>query len=231
MNTERKSAWNSLEITKLVVAMLTPLLVAIIGYQISRSFRKADEARAAALIEAQQLQKALEDNRRTSEIRQVAVSNFSKFIYERRVRSELLHSALQRHFANPAEQSKKEIIERKRLYDEAYVLWNANHQANLLLIRQLLGSNTYSDFEGMVEFRLVAKTFAPLDACLTRAYDLAIRDQDPRRLLKECNAMQLIQRSLDCGYAITDELYKLSSMANSASAQAASIVDRRCPTQ
>lgn len=123
MNTERKSAWNSLEITKLVVAMLTPLLVAIIGYQISRSFRKADEARAAALIEAQQLQKALEDNRRTSEIRQVAVSNFSKFIYERRVRSELLHSALQRHFANPAEQSKREIIERKRLYDEAYVLW------------------------------------------------------------------------------------------------------------
>jgi len=230
MNADGKSTWNSLEIAKLVVGMLTPILVFILGYQVNRSFREADVARIAAAEKSQQLQKELDSARRTAETRQTAVSNFSKFIYERRVRSELLLSALQRHSTNPVEQSLKEIVERKRLYDDAYVLWNANHQANLLLIRQLLGSQTYSDFEGMVEFRLVKNTFTPLDSCLTQAYDLAVRGKDPRQLLKSCRATELIQRSLDCGYAITDELYKLSGAGEHADS-AVSIVGSRCPEQ
>ncbi len=219
MNSESKSPWNSLEVAKLIVGLLMPLALAVIGYYVNNAFRLADEAK-----------KELEETKQLAQTRQAAVGNFSRFIYERRTRSELLHSSLRRHANAPTADSRKELIERKRLYDEAYVNWNANHQANLLLVRQILGSTSYSDFEGMVEFRLVAKTFSPIDGCLTQAYDLAIRGSDPRPTLKECHATELIQRALDCGYAITDELFKLSGPAGKAK-ESASIVDARCPKQ
>ena len=82
----------------------------------------------------------------------------------------------------------------------------------------------------MVEFRLVAKTFSPIDRCLTQAYDLAIRGKDSRPMLKECRATELIQRALDCGYAITDELFKLSGPTGKAQ-ESESIVDARCPKE
>lgn len=230
MNPERNSPWNSLEIAKVIIGVLTPLVLFFLGYEVNKSFRASDASRSEAVSAAQHSQKELDDVKRMAETRQTAVTNFSKFIYERRVRSELLLSALQRNAANPVAESRKELLERKRLYDEAYVAWNANHQANLLLVRQILGSTTYSTFESMVEFRLVSKTFAPLDNCLTQAYDLAIRGRDPRPLLKDCKATELIQRSLDCGYAITDELFKLSSTASNATTSE-SIVDSRCPAQ
>lgn len=219
MNSESKSPWNSLEIAKLAVGLLMPIVLALIGYLINNAFRSADSA-----------QKELEELRQLYQTRQTAVGNFSRFIYERRVRSELLLSALRRHANAPTDESKKELIERKRLYDDAYVNWNTNHQANLLLVRQILGSTNYSSFEGMVEFRLVAKTFTPIDGCLTRAYDLAIRGKDSRPTLSECRATELIQRALDCGYAITDELFKLSGPSGKAQ-EAASIVDARCPKE
>jgi hypothetical protein len=229
MSDPAKSPWNSLEVAKLVVALLMPLALAAIGYLINSGFRSADEARAEAARQAERLQKELEGARQLAQTRQAAVGNFSRFIYERRARSELLHSALRRHADAPTEDSRRELIERKRLYDEAYVNWNASHQANLLLVRQVLGATSYSRFESLVEFRLVAKTFAPIDSCLTRAYDLAIRAKDPRSTLTDCRATELIQRALDCGYAITDELFKLSGPGGRPQ-EAESIVDARCPT-
>ena len=223
-----KSPWNSLEIAKLLASLLTPVLVVMLGFQINQSFREADAAREQAAQAAQRAQKELEDGRLQSQARQAAVTNFSRFIYERRARSELLASALKRHAENPTEDSKKEVLDRKRLYDDAYFNWNASHQANLLLVRQVLGSDRYSAFEGMVEFRLVGQTFSPLDSCLTRAYDVAIRSKDPRPILKECNASELIQRALDCGYAITDELFKLSSPSGPIQ-ESLSIIESRCP--
>ena len=223
-----KSPWNSLEKAKLVVGLLVPVTLAGVGYFINLTFRSADEARAEALRNSERVSKEIADARLLAQTRQTAVGNFSRFIYERRTRSELLLSALKRHAQAPTEDSKKEILDRKRLYDESYVNWNVNHQANLLLVRQILGASSYSNFEGMVEFRLVAKTFAPLDSCLTQAYDQAIRGTDPSPSLKECHAADLVQRALDCGYAITDELFKLS-VPNSKAKEAESIVENRCP--
>ncbi len=223
-----KSPWNSLEIAKLISSFLTSVLVVILGFQINIAFRDADAAREQAAQQAQQAQKEFEESRQRSQARQNAVSNFSQFIYERRARSELLVSTLKRHAKAPTEDSKKEVLDRKRLYDDAYFNWNASHQANLFLVRQVLGSDRYSAFEGMVEFRLVGQTFSPLDGCLTRAYDAAIRGKDPRPILKECKASELVQRALDCGYAITDELFKLSSPSGR-SQESLSIVDNRCP--
>lgn len=228
MSNESKNPWNSLEVIKLLEGLLVPLALVVIGYLINSGFRSADEARAEAVRQAEKSQKELEGARQLAQTRQTAVGNFSRFIYERRVRSELLHSALRRHADAPTEDSRRELIDRKRLYDEAYVNWNANHQANLLLVRQILGATNYSDFEDAVESRLVGKTFAPIDSCLTKAYDLAIRGKDPRTAMAECRAKELIQRALDCGYAITDELFKLSSPGGRPR-EAKNIVDARCP--
>jgi hypothetical protein len=221
MDDQSKSPWNSLEIAKLAVGLLTPIVVVAFGYQVTSSFRNAD-------VQAQKADKAVEDSRQLAQTRQTAVGNLSRFIYERRVRSELLLSALKRHANSPTEDSRRELIDRKHLYDESYASWNANHQANLLLVRQILGSTRYSTFEGLVESRLVSQTFAPIDNCLTQAYDLAIRNKDPRPLLKTCKTTELVQRALDCGYAITDELFKVSA-PDGKYQEAASIVDSRCP--
>lgn len=212
-----KNNWSSLEITKIIISLLTPLFLFWLGYITNESIRDTEQTR-------QQLEK----KRQEAEDKQSAVQQFSKYIYERRTRAELLASALKRHANAPNSVSLKEVIDRKRLYDEAYFNWNANHQTNLLLVRQILGSKQYSAFESLVEFRLVGKIFKPIDSCLTQAYDAAIRDIDPRPILKDCNSVTLMQQALDCGYAITDELFKLSGTAVG-EGDAVSIVDERCP--
>lgn len=230
MNEPLRNPWNSLEIAKLVVGSLTPIALAVFAFLANSSFRAADEARAEALRKAEIVQRELDSAKSLAAIRQTAVGGLSRYIYERRVRSEMLLSGLKRHANAPSDNSAKEIVERKRMYDDAYVGWNTNHQANLLLIRQVLGSSTYSEFEGLVEFNLVTLVFSPLDKCLTEAYDVASRNQDPRPLLKACKAVDLVQRSLDCGYAITDELFRLSSPSGSPK-ESTSIVESRCPAQ
>jgi hypothetical protein len=218
MSDKEKSPWNSLEIVKLVVGLLTPLFLFLIGHMVSDSVRRAEDSR-----------KELEAQRQLSETRRVAIQAFSRFIYERRVRAELLASALRRNAEKPVDASIDELVRRKQLYDEAYVSWNANHQANLLLVRQVLDAGDYSEFESIVEFRLVKQVFAPLDTCLTRAYDHAIRGGDPRPDLESCQTADLLQRALDCGYAITDELFKIAGIDKRNIRQAGSIIDERCP--
>jgi hypothetical protein len=202
---------------KLAVGLLTPLLLFWIGYMANDALRAGEESR-----------KQLEAQRQLAETRRTAIQGLSRFIYERRVRAELLASVLRRNAEKPVAASVEELVRRKQLYDEAYVSWNANHQANLFLVRQVLGATDYSEFEKLVEFRLVDRIFAPLDACLTTAYDRAIRGGDPRPELKRCGTSELLQRALDCGYAITDELFKLAG-AGADRGQARSIVNERCP--
>ncbi|MBT9598948.1 MAG: hypothetical protein IV094_23420 [Vitreoscilla sp.] len=229
MSDSPKSPWTSLEVVKLAISLLTPIVIFVLGYQVNQSFRAADQARAEALLEAQRVQKQLDEEKQLARAREDALGSYSRLIYERRVRAELLASSLNRHARGPTSESKQELVERKRAYDEAYANWNANTLANLLLVRQIVSPANYSTFEGLVEFRL-SRTFATLDACLTSAYDMAIRARDPRPTLKACEAPQLIQRSLDCGYAIIDELFKMSSSLARVNAST-TVVDRECPKQ
>jgi hypothetical protein len=230
MTDSTRSPWNSLEIAKLVVGSLTPIALAVFGLFVNSSFRAADEAHAETIRKAEAVQRQVDASKTLAQTRQAAVGGLSKYIYERRVRGEMLLSGLRRHANAPTVESRNEVFERKRQYDDAYVNWNTNHQANLLLIRQVLGSNTYSDFEGLLEFRLVSQVFAPLDKCLTEAYDAAARGQDPRPILKACRATEMVQRSLDCGYAITDELFRLSSPTGNPQ-ESKSVVESRCPAE
>ena len=192
MKTEQRNPWNSLEVAKLAATLMTPLVLFCLALIVNESIRET------------------ESDRIRSEYRQAAVQELSTFIYERRSRSALLLSALRRHSQDPVPESMQEVIERKRQYDEAYFNWNGHHQANLLLVRQILNSTEYSKFEAFVELRLVREAFTPIDQCLTQAYDITIRGRDPNSVLAECNVSQLMQLSLDCGFAITDALYRVS---------------------
>lgn len=135
---------------------------------------------------------------------------FSEAIYGRRARSELLAASLRRYSTDPVALALEELLERKRLYDEAYYQWNATSHANLLLIRRLLSADVYSEIEAFVEFRLIPGYFAPMDRCLTRAYDSAIRGADARPELEACKIRDLLRRSLGCGYEISDTVFLIA---------------------
>ena len=217
MKNDESGSWNTLEVAKLVTSVLTPLLIVWLAYVVDDTVRDAELIRQRA-----------EDERIQAETRQTAVREFSTFIYERRSRSALLLSALLRHAQDPVAESRQEVVERKRQYDEAYFRWNSHHQANLLLVRQILGSSEYSDLEAFVEFRLVRAVFWPIDRCLTDAYDATIRGRDPTAILAKCEASKLIQRALDCGHAITGELFGLSNNKRTSGGASTQTLSARC---
>jgi hypothetical protein len=199
-NAADKSPWNSLEVAKLAASLITPIAVLILGYMITSSAKVADDRRAQQLHDTDTIRR-----------RQDAVIDLSRFIYERRSRAELLGSALRRHAVAPNEDSRREVMERKRAYDAAYVEWNANSQAILLRARSTIMQPVYSRIENVIEESLVQRIFAPLDSCLTQAFDITIRNGEPRPILDNCSSRALLQSALDCGYAITNGLYLMAS--------------------
>jgi hypothetical protein len=104
----------------------------------------------------------------------------------------------------------------------------SNHQANLFLVRDVLGESQYSYFENVIEFSLVSRIFLPLGTCLTSSYDAKMHGEDAALAMSASKARNLIQQALDCGYAITDELYKISTGVTDQS-RAANEISRRCP--
>ncbi len=201
--------WTWLEVTKVVLGLLTPIAVLYLTFSAQGVVR----------------------DRESTQLRQERVQSLAEDVYSRRVRAELLASALRRHFAEPADESLAEVVERKRAYDEAYAAWNRASQSNLLSIRQLLAADAYSNLESVVESRLVRQGFAPLDTCLTHAYDQAIRGRNAAALLERCDVRRLLQFTLDCGYAITDELYRATELDAAKRAEAAfssGQIARRC---
>lgn len=122
--------WNSLEVVKLLVSVLTPVLLLWLGMLISNStqrteqairesdriraqeIRESDQVRAQAIRKAEQVRTlAIRESERvrdTRRINQLAVQNLSKRIYERRSRAELLASSLKRNI------SLEETIARKK---------------------------------------------------------------------------------------------------------------------
>ena len=217
-----KSPWNSLEVAKLVASLVTPLAVLWIGYVFNASTKAADDRRAQQLRDAEAVHS-----------REAAVIDLSRFIYERRIVAIQLAAALGRDSKSSPTAYRAEIIERKRDYDLNFVTWNTNSQAFLLQVRSTLAAKSYSHFEGIIETRLVQQTFGPLDICLTNAFETAVRDGDPRPIMDSCGAGALMQRALDCGYSITNDLYlaslSLDTDAETEDRKFSKDIDRRCP--
>ncbi len=136
--------------------------------------------------------------------RRLAIQDFARLIYHRRTRAAMLASSFLR--LAPLE----EVKERKRLYDDAFVDWDSRIQANLFLIRSVMESEGYSNFEYHVEFRLVP-IFREIDKCLTQAYDQRLINESPQETLKSCQIRTILQHSLDCSYAITDQLFRIAA--------------------
>ena len=165
MSSDEEQRRRSLLRHPLVIVVVSFALSGLLGTAFSQWLSKQAEETARIRTEA--------------DARKVAVQNFSRYVYERRARAEMLASSFRRKA--PID----EVKERKRLYDDVYVRWNSNHQANLFLIRDVLRSEQYSLLESAVEFTLVGKIFGPLDACLTRAYDSRMSGGDPEAILDD----------------------------------------------
>lgn len=187
-----------------------PLTIAAFGFVLTGVVGTFIAAYSAAIT------KDVEIARQRTLERKLAIQGFSREIYERRTRSEMLASAIRRRSAD-------ELKERKRLYDETYVKWNSNSQTNLFIVRDTTNDSGYSFIESAVEFGLIRNFLGPLDYCLTSSYDAFVggdakpSDQDKAILiLDQCASREKLVGALNCGYAITDGLYQLvsSSVAN-----------------
>jgi hypothetical protein len=179
----------------MLVSLLTFLLTGVVG--------------AGLTFWIGQQAKNIELARQQETARKSAVENLSRYIYERRTRAEMLASSIKRNAPM------SEIQDRKKSYDESFVKWNTEVKANLFSIRNVLGESDYSFFEHSVETMLVSGAFSPLDKCVTDSYDLTLlgRQSEAAQVLILCNSRGLLALVLDCGYAITDELYKLAGKA------------------
>ncbi len=193
-----KSPWNSLEVIKLLIAICVPVSIAFAGYWVARSAKEQDEIKA----------------------RRELIDQLARAALERRGRAELVASAIRRHAREPIDASLAEIIRRKREYDQSYVDWNANVKRYMLALRQASGGNEYSKFEEYLQKSLINRIFNPLDSCVTTAFDFAVRNRNQDSIgqldkcgyeicengkTETCGVKPLLQFSLDCSYAITEQ--------------------------
>lgn len=201
-----KSVWTSLEVAKLIAAALVPVSIAATGAYLTQKDRQKEEVRA----------------------HWEAIDHISRAALHRRVRAELLASALRRDAKSPTEHSLQELKQRKQAYDEAYVDWNANIGRYMLTLRRASGDTQYTQLESKQQRALVNTILKPMDACLTEAYDQAMARQGSKvsLALDACNIRGLLQQSLDCTYEITDQAYLLAFVRT---AEPAALPSGRCP--
>lgn len=156
-----------------------------------------------------------------------AVQDLSRNLYERHTRSALLYSALIRHA------TREELIRRKLEYDGSYLAYNRDLQANLLTIRDLLQSPTYTPIEHQMQVGLSPR-LKYVDACLTQAFDDALKDK--WTVLVTCSdAQSVLPAIVDCDYSITNLLYARVSTTmyatdESSVKEAAEELVSRCPS-
>ena len=195
-----------------------PLIIALV------SFALTGVLGASLTFLIGQQSKQIELSRTETLDRKTTIVTLSRFIYDRRVRAEMLASSIKRRA--PIE----EIKHRKQMYDDSYVRWNVEIKANLFSIRNALGEIDYTFAEQILENSLVNNAFRPLDACVTGAYDkvLAGKSDEAAAQLVHCDSTKLLGIVTGCGYAVTDELYKLVEKSTTRKSAEREIVSR-CP--
>src|SRR5262245_30140628 len=173
-------------LTALVVGFL---LTGLVGSWLTSMYAEKSRERDRTLAE----------DRAQFDLSLKSIDDFTTLLYARRTRAAMLYSSFVRD-APP-----DEIKQRKHDYDEAFAAWNSRLQATLFTIRRAVKAAEYSYFENLVETRLVPP-FRALDSCLTRMYDerIAARKAPP----DSCDPPKLLQVTLDCSYAVSDELLK-----------------------
>ncbi len=198
----QEKPWKRVLSHPLTAVVVGFLLSGVVGLVLNWAFNEnAKERERIYSAQVADAERKLTESRVFYESSLGAIQDFSRAVYARHTRAMMLVSALKRGV------SSEEIKERKRLYDDAFVNWGINQQANLLAIRRLTKSAGFSSFEADVEFKLVP-VLRTLDSCLTRAYDENVRGGNSVVILDECRAGDLLQQALDQGYAVTSGLYE-----------------------
>jgi hypothetical protein len=146
-----KTKWEHPLVITLFSFVLTGMVGAIISYQIQRRSAEIDL------------------NAKHYDASTTAIVTFSDSLYTRYVRAGFLHSALKRRA------DRQEIVDRKKLYDEAVVAQESGLFGKELLIREALQEYQYSSFESLYDDR-VRSAFHRLDDSLTVATDRYLKD-------------------------------------------------------
>lgn len=150
-------------------------------------------------------ERALADHKAHYDMSTRAVQEFARTAYDRYTRAEMLQSSLLRQA--PLD----EVRQRKSAYDAAFAEWGASHQANLLAIRKITRSASYTSLEHAVDMKLVP-ILRGVDACLTAAYHQRLAgQQNVRPTLQRCGSVSKLQRSLDCSHAVTGALFEVAA--------------------
>lgn len=91
-------------------------------------------------------------------------------------------------------------------------------------------AGAYTQFEEYLQKALVVGLFAMLDACLTDAYDQAIKrpGRQPLETLEDCQAGPRFKLLNTCGYTITEQLHLLTYNPERITAALAAI-EKSCP--
>ena len=192
----------------LAIVLLSFVLTSVLGVAFSQWI--SDRAKEA------------EQARSETETRKAAVQNLSRSIYERRARADMLASSFFRGAQLDEIKSGKSYTT-KRSCDGTPTIKPISFS-----FVKFCASMHIRSSRAAWSFTLIDKIFRPLDVCLTQAYDAAVSGNSAMSIVQECQVRKLLQDALDCGYAIADELYKLSSNAT-IPYRAASEIAARCP--
>jgi hypothetical protein len=195
---KRTSSWAGIFSHPLTAVVVGFVLTGVVGFFLSWSFNEKAKERDR-IYNARE--REIAEAKIFSEASVKAVQDFSRAVYARHTRAMMLLSSLRRK-APP-----EELRERKKLYDEAFVDWGVNQQANLLEIRRLTKSIRFTSFENTVEKRFMP-LLTNLDNCLTKAYDESTRKGTPDSILGSCKANELLNETLNEGYDLTNSLYE-----------------------
>ena len=174
-----RTAWLKHPLINMLVGFL---LTGVLGTALTQHFldqREQERLRAQVALDTKQ-----------------AIQQFSKLNEERKVRAEIMLTALR------STSSPDEIKPVRQAYEKAYVAWSVERPGTLLLFRNLLSSENYQLVETGIRESLAGKIFDPIRLCMITA----LGHRDDRAAVKEslevCRIDELLEHSSACSLAL-----------------------------
>jgi hypothetical protein len=153
-----------------------------------------------------------------------SIKDITDILYERRIRGDLLASAVKRQAPN------NEITERKQAYDKIYVKYNSVLQSDIFRLNEFASSQhkVFDIYKDEISLRLPSRLFSLIDQCLTGAADSYLSSSQDRQnqapgLLSKCDngsggvttLRELNLQVQDCIHVYTLNIYNISSFNGS----------------
>ena len=159
-------------------ALRHPLAITIAGFVLTFLFGATIEHRLAENRKIEAARQVKVDRIYEQEARaQDLVNEFVRLVHRRTVESSLLRSAVLRR-------STPELWDRKKAYDDVYREWNQREPEYRFALRQVWAGSDRSKLDSGSPYETavaiyIDSHFGAADACLTRAFDTAVREVYP----------------------------------------------------